>query len=171
MIPDMQALANLDRIRAIAAYDLFNPQLQEQLDDICRRTATRVGTPTSMVSIVLDTAQYFAGAHGLAGWIAASRGTPLEWAFCAHAVLSGQRTYVVPDATAHPAHADSPLVTGEGTRAYAGVPITAPDGQILGMHCVTTTSPRPFTDDDLAALREATDEILDILAAYRSPEA
>ena len=121
----------------------------------------------SMVSIVLDSAQSFVGSHGVTGWIAEAAGTPAEWAFCAHAVVAAEPLYVVEDAASHPAHANSPLVTQESQRAYAGATIYAPDGQILGMHCVVDTAPHAFTDAELAQLSDAARQASTILETFR----
>ena len=160
-------LGTPERLRAIARYDLADPRLRRQLDQVAERSATRLGMPTGMVSIVLDSAQFFVGSYGLDGWIARSEGTPVEWAFCAHAVLAEAPLYVVPDAIEHPTHRDSPLVTGEGTRAYAGAAIVDPDGQVIGMHCVVGEQPRSFGDEELGVLRTAAVEVGTILGGYR----
>jgi GAF domain-containing protein len=160
-------LASPRRLAALASYDLTAPDLRRRLDEISERTAKRLNMPTSMVSIVLDSAQFFAGSHGLNGWMAQSRGTPLEWAFCAHGVQSASPTYVVTDATAHPAHLASPMVNVEGTRSYAGAQIMEPGGQVLGMHCVVSTAPRSFTEEELAELRSAAAEIAALLEEHR----
>ena len=159
-------LADPDRIAAIAGYDLFNPELRRRLDEISRRSAVRLGMPMGMVSIVLDGAQFFVGSHGLRDWIAAAEGTPVEWSFCGAAVLTGAVTYVVPDAAVHPAHRDSPLVTREGVRAYAGAAITDSTGHALGMHCVVGIHPREFNGAELVSLCAEADQILATLGEY-----
>lgn len=166
---DRTAVADVRRLRVLAGIDLPNPRLRARLDEIAGRTAHRLGMPISLASIVLDTAQYVAGAHGLAGWVVDVGGIPVEWSFCAHAVAAG-RPYVVPDATRDPEQAGNPLVTVDGVRCYAGVPIVV-DGAVLGAHCVIGTEPRDFGDADLEILRRGADEIAELLREYRRPPA
>ena len=45
------SLATLDRMTALAEYDLEDPLLRVQLDALCARTSARLGMPMSMVSI------------------------------------------------------------------------------------------------------------------------
>ena len=163
----MNGLDNLARAQVLAGLDLDNPALRRELDAITERTAGRLGLPISLVSFVLDTAQLLGGSHGIDGWIAAAQGTPVEWSFCANAVASGQ-PYIVPDATADAQQANNPLVTIDGIRSYAGVPLTL-DGQILGAHCIIGTDTHNFTDADLAELRDSADEITALLQNYRLP--
>lgn len=154
------------RLEVMADLDLDNPELRRRLDAITHRTADRLGQPIALVSMVLDAAQIFPGSYGLQGWLADLEGTPIEWSFCVNAVASGT-AYVVPDATIDVLQSDNPLVTIDGIRSYAGVPIVV-DGAILGAHCVLGPDPRPFTDADLDELRRAADEISELLGAYRS---
>ncbi|MET0418199.1 MAG: GAF domain-containing protein [Actinoplanes sp.] len=160
----MTAIADIDRIRVIAGLDLQNPRLRADLDEITSRTAARLGLPISLASIVLDTAQFLAGSHGVTGWIAEAGGTPVEWSFCAQTVLSGE-PYVVPDAT-RSEQAGNPLVTEDGFRSYAGMPVIV-DGAVLGAHCVIGTEPHNFTAGELAQLEQSAREISELLQRYR----
>jgi GAF domain-containing protein len=85
--------------------------------------------------------------------MAESRGTPVEWSFCALAVASGE-PFVVEDATTHPLTRDNPLVAHEGIRCYAGIPLVSSRGHALGTLCVIGKESRTFSDADLDALRE-----------------
>jgi GAF domain-containing protein len=157
---------DLHRMSVLAGIDFDNPELRGRLDVITARTAARLGQPIALVSMVLDTAQFFAGSHGLDGWLADIKGTPIEWSFCVNAVMSGQ-PYVVPDAAADLVQSTNPLVTADGVRSYAGAPIVV-DGVVLGAHCVLGHSPSDFTDADLDELRRSAGEVAELLAEYRS---
>jgi GAF domain-containing protein len=62
--------------------------------------------------------------------------------------------YIVEDAEATPQVRDATWVAGdEHIRAYAGYPVEAPDGQRVGCLCVMDRSPRHFTQDEVATLR------------------
>ncbi|WP_229068256.1 GAF domain-containing protein [Actinoplanes sp. DH11] len=154
-----------DRYEILAAIDLDDPELRRHLDRVAARTAERLGQPIALVSMVLDTAQVFPGSYGLTGWLAEMAGTPIEWSFCVNAVRTGA-AYVVPDATADAEQADNPLVTVDGVRSYAGVPIVI-DGAVLGAHCVLGRDSHDFTDADLAELRRSAEEISELLQSYR----
>src|SRR3954469_14579287 len=113
---------NLGRLTVLASIDIDNAELRQHLTEITERTATRLGQPISLVSMVLDSAQLFLGAHGVAGWLSDVGGTPIEWSFCANVVITGDQ-YVVPDATTDARQATNPLVRADGVRSYAGAPI------------------------------------------------
>ncbi len=161
----LSQLGDLQRMQVLASIDLDSLGLRQKLDAVTTQTAQRLGLPISLVSLVLDTAQFLAGSHGLDGWIAEAEGTPIEWSFCAHAVASGQ-PYIVPDAGIDAQQCENPLVTVDGIRSYAGVPVIL-DGQAIGAHCVIGPDAHTFTDDDLDELRRGTAEIIEILHHYR----
>jgi GAF domain-containing protein len=152
------------RLLALGRIDFDNPGLGAELDRIVARTAERTGMPISAATLVLNSAQVFAGSSGLAGWLAESRGTPVEWSFCADAVRSG-RPYVVEDARTDPRQSGNPLVSNDIVGSYAGVPIVV-DGQVLGAHCVIGDTAHIFSDDDLAEIGRTSSEIASILERY-----
>ncbi|WP_432534773.1 GAF domain-containing protein [Kineococcus arenarius] len=159
-------LTDRARLTAAAAWDGEHPELKRRLDEVASRTAARLGFPLSLVTLVLDSSVVFAGSHGLVGWLAEVGGVPAEWSFCTTTVV-GDAPHVVPDAIAGPVRYDSPVVTEEGLRAYAGVPLRTPDGQVVGSHCVLDVEPREFTAQDIAELETAAAELVAIFEAHR----
>ena len=79
----IDAISHLDRLRDVSDIDRQRPELSEQVSAITDRTQQRLGMPISLVTLVLDSAQFVLGSTGLEGWILASGGTPIEWSFCA----------------------------------------------------------------------------------------
>lgn len=169
MTADMfERLGRPARMRQLAGYDLFSPGLRARLDALATRAATRLGAPVSLISVMLDSAQFILGSHGVAGWVAQAQGLPAEWSLCARTTLAGE-PYRVSDGAADPAHADNPMLSLTGLRSYAGVPLVDESGQALGAHCVLDTGPRTFTEDDVAVLAAGAAEALRILADHRLP--
>ena len=121
------------------------------LDQLVAEATERLNLPIGVVSIVLDSAQYFVASKGLEGWLAEAQGSPVEWSFCQHVVCS-QDDLVIDDAESHPQVRDSPL-TQEGVRSYAGVPLETSQGEVLGSFCVIGDTPRHFSEGDLDQLR------------------
>jgi GAF domain-containing protein len=145
------------RLREIVELDLLSPGVDDILQATVVEAAGRLGLPQSMVTVVLDQAQFFAAHHGLDGWMAESRGTPVEWSFCALAVASG-KPFVVEDATTHPLTRDNPLVANDGIRCYAGIPLVSARGHALGTLCVIGKEPHAFSAADLETLHALSDQ-------------
>jgi hypothetical protein len=165
--PATDPIKDVDRLREIAELDLASLRTDELLDRLAKEAAERLGLPIGVVTIVLDEAQFFPASHGLTGWVAESHGTPVEWSFCRN-VVRDNRDFVVEDATRHEVMKDSPLVTNEGIRCYAGVPLVSSNGHVLGAFCVKGTEERRFSPEDLDLLRELAAEAVRRIEDRRS---
>jgi len=162
--------SSVERLKEIVDLDVLSPDVDPILQDAVREAAERLNLPKALVTVVLDEAQFFAAKHGVTGWMAEAGGTPVEWSFCANAVRSGE-PFVVEDATTHPLVHDNPLVTLEGIRCYAGIPLVTTRGHALGTLCVIGDEPRSFGESDMATLREIADRTVATIEARRKPDA
>ena len=163
-----RTLGDPDRMAHLAEYDLFHPELRTRMDAIASRTATLLGAPVSLISVILDSSQFILGSHGLTGWMAEVQGVPAEWSLCATTVLAG-RPYCVADAAIDPAAATNPLRLQTNLRSYAGVPLADGSGHTLGAHCILDTVPRTFSDHDIAVLTDGAQAAAHALTDFRRP--
>jgi GAF domain-containing protein len=142
------------RLREIIDLDLLADDVEPLLADIAAEASERLGLPVGMISVVLDEALHVAGFHGPDGlWLDETRGHPVEWSFCATSVRT-RDAFVVENAETHPEHRSNPLVTQDGVRCYAGVPMISSRGYVLGNLCVVGLEQRPFSEADVAVLRD-----------------
>jgi GAF domain-containing protein len=165
MYQHSEAVANLDRMRELAGYDLFNTDLAEELGTICERTAERSDMPVAAVQAVLDTATATLASSHRDHPLASTGGGPNELAFCPQVVIH-DGPFVVDDLRDDPVHCGNPVVVAGLVRSYAGVPLRLPSGQVLGSHCVVSDEPHAFTERDLDILREAGDEVVEAIRRY-----
>ncbi|HEU4557767.1 MAG TPA: GAF domain-containing protein [Longimicrobium sp.] len=141
------------RLQEIADLDLLSPEVDAILKDLAGEASARLGLPVSLISVVLDEALHVAAFHGPEGlWLEETRGHPVEWSFCATSVRT-REPFVVENAAVHPYHGTNPLVTQDGVRCYAGVPLISRLGYVLGNLCVVGLEEREFSEDDVAELR------------------
>lgn len=146
------------RLQEIFDLDLLSPDVDPILKDLAGKAAERLGLPVSLISVVLDEALHVAAFQGPSGlWLEETRGHPVEWSFCATSVRT-REPFVVENAPAHPDHGTNPLVTQDGVRCYAGVPLISSRGFVLGNLCVVGLEEREFSEDDVATLRALADE-------------
>jgi DNA-binding CsgD family transcriptional regulator len=98
----------------------------------------------------------------------------LSHSFCQHVVAS-EKYLAIEDARTEPLVADNPSVSELGVIAYLGVPVSAPNGRILGSFCAIAPKPRAWSKYDIAlmldlsgiveseiALRESARRILEL---------
>lgn len=145
-IPDNEA----QRLASLLGLKLLDTPAEDRFDRITRIAARALGVPLSIFTVVDQHRQWFKSSHGAA----IPRETPREQSFCAHAILD-EKVMVVRDASFDPRFSDNPFVTGAPhIRFYAGCPVTAPDGQRIGVLCVFDQEAREFAPADYQLLSD-----------------
>lgn len=154
-----KAIQDKGRLEEIARLRLHENQVDEILNDYVKKAADEFKMPIGLVSIVLDAAQTFAASYGIGDWLKEANGTPVEWSFCANSVDS-KRPFVVEDATEHKTVKNNPLVTQDGIKCYAGVPMITSNGFVIGNFCVIGSESRTFTGQEIAKLKVYAKEVV-----------
>jgi GAF domain-containing protein len=158
---------NEARLQEIADLDLLSPDVDPILKDIAQQAAQRLKLPVSLISVVLDEALHVAAMEGPEGlWLAETRGHPVEWSFCATSVRT-RSPFLVENAETDPVHRTNPLVTQDGVRCYAGVPLISSRGHVLGNLCVVGLEVREFSENDVETLRGLAAEAVRRIEARR----
>jgi GAF domain-containing protein len=156
------------RLQEIAELGLLSEDVDPILSEVAARAAESLALPVSLVSVVLDEALHVAASHGIDGlWLGETRGHPVEWSFCATSVRT-RDAFVVENAPQHPEHATNPLVTQDGARCYAGVPLISSRGFVLGNLCVVGLEERTFIASEMAILRGLAAEAVARIEARRA---
>ncbi|MGY1829520.1 GAF domain-containing SpoIIE family protein phosphatase [Geodermatophilus sp. SYSU D01180] len=114
---------------------------------------TLLDVPTALVTLVEPGRQVFPGAVGLPPEWQARRATPLSHSFCQYVRATAQ-PLVVRDAREVEVLAGSRAIDDLGVVAYCGVPLTGPDGDVVGAVCAIDSRPRDWTDTDVAVLTQ-----------------
>jgi diguanylate cyclase (GGDEF)-like protein len=148
------AVHNGERLQALMAEGLLAGGAPEPIFDRFARLAARLAeTPTALVSVVTDEHQYFAGLCGIPQPWADARQTPLSHSFCQHVVANGA-PLVIEDARADPVLCSNLAIRDLEVIAYAGFPIFAPTGHVLGSLCAIDATPRVWQIEHLEALAD-----------------
>lgn len=134
MIAPPLPLDEHSRLERLQMLGLLDREPIDQLDRLTRLITRHFSQPIAMVSLTDVNRQWFLARTGLE-LCEISR----EHSFCGHAILQPD-IMQVPDARLDPRFADNPLVTGEPRVVfYAGRPLRALDGVVLGTLCLVGT--------------------------------
>ncbi|GAA2891699.1 hypothetical protein Acy02nite_14730 [Actinoplanes cyaneus] len=148
----MRLVDRPERVAAVRATGLLDAGEPPGLRRLTRLAARLLGTPTALVSLVLDDRQVFASQIGLPQPWAERGQTPLSHSFCQH-VVDADQPLVVTNAREHPLVRDNLAIDEIGVVAYAGMPVRV-GGQTLGSFCAIDSTPREWSENDLAVLND-----------------
>ncbi|MCL5048719.1 MAG: sensor domain-containing diguanylate cyclase [Firmicutes bacterium] len=144
------------RLATLYALDLLDRGQNTNLDRICRLAKRFYRTDMASMTMIDAEVQKFLAADGLE-----PDPVPRHSSFCAHALLSDD-ILIVEDTLQDVRFFDNEYVIGPpNLRFYAGKPISAPNGVIIGTLNIADRAPRSFTPEDavtlvdLAALAES----------------
>jgi DNA-binding CsgD family transcriptional regulator len=168
------AVISAERLAALQRTELLDTLPELEFDRVTRLACRLLGTEVALLSLIGADRQFFKSSCGLPEPWASARQTPLSHSFCQHVVAS-EKYLAIEDARTEPLVADNPSVSELGVIAYLGVPVSAPNGRILGSFCAIAPKPRAWSKYDIAlmldlsgiveseiALRESARRILEL---------
>lgn len=121
----------------------------EAFDRLTQAATLILDVPLSFVTVIDTTRSWYRSCVGLAP--NAERFAAMEESFCQFVVESDE-PLILADARADRRTRDHPAIADMGMVAWAGFPIHAPDGEILGTFCAVDTVPRQWSARDVLVL-------------------
>ncbi|MCB5176647.1 AI-2E family transporter [Microvirga lenta] len=131
---------------------------ERQFDRVSREVAQAFGTPIALVSLVDQV-------HRPSNEAASPQGghadgpNPHGESLDAY-VIAANEALVSEDVTKDPRFADDPIVLEKGIRFYAGAPLRASSGVVIGSLCLIDTKPREFPEPDRQRLQQMADALM-----------
>jgi GAF domain-containing protein len=147
------------RLVALEEYGIMDSLPEEEYDNITSLASRICSTPISLITLLDDRRQWFKSATGLE-----IKETPIEYAFCSHAIQHPSEIMVVPDSRKDERFANNPYVTGEPHIVfYAGMPLVDEAGQALGTLCVLDVQENTLTPFQLTALKQLAKQVVSLM--------
>ncbi|MFC0181411.1 Signal transduction histidine kinase [Pseudarcicella hirudinis] len=146
----------VERLNVLKDYSILDTLPEKDFDDITKIASEICQTPISLVSLIDEKRQWFKSSFGLN-----TRETPREVSFCAHAIITPEESFIIPDATKDERFFDNPLTTGAPyVIFYAGIPLVNSDGFPFGTLCVIDSKPKNLTEEQVIALKALANQVM-----------
>ena len=136
------------RLAALRDTALLDSPTEVAFDRLSRFATRILNAPMALVTLIDADRQFFKSCIGLPEPWNSQRETPLSHSFCQHNNIAG-RPLIIEDARTHPLFKDNPAIRDLNVIAYLGIPLTTPDGYVLGSFCVMDTQPRHWSDGEI----------------------
>lgn len=146
-------LSNPRRLRALAETCLVNSPPEDSFDRYTRLCSALLGVPVSAAVLVEAEKLYFKSRYFMGRVPPTGLSGPATQSFCQNVVID-EGPFVVEDCRENERTRDTLAVTRYHIRAYAGLPLRNPEGEILGSFCAVDFQPRAWTERDLAQLED-----------------
>lgn len=148
----LPALADSERLAAMEDTGLLSGG-DETLDRVARLATALVDAPRAFVTMVTPEAHHLPGMVRRDDPANQTRTEALNASLCQFTVATGE-PLVIPDSHQDPLVRNMGSVRSGQIRAYAGIPLRASGGPVLGTLCVVDLQPRRWDEDELALLHE-----------------
>ena len=143
-------LTDPDRLDALRATGLLDTPAEQRFDALTQHAAAMLGVPITFISLVDRDRDFYKSAFGMPEPLSHVR--QLEGRTFCHYALGSDGPLVIGDAARDPVYRHVPSVTTLGVRAYLGVPLSMPGGEVIGSFCAIDFEPRKWSVDDIALM-------------------
>lgn len=147
----LKPLDSISRLEALKRTGLMDSSPQVAFDRAVRLAKRILSSDVALFSLVDDKRQFFVAQIGLAEPYATVRQTPLYQSVCQY-VVTHDEPLTVSDAREVAFLRENLAVTDMNVVAYLGVPVRAPEGDVLGSFCAIQSTPRDWTEDERTVL-------------------
>lgn len=148
-----------ERLALLNSYSILDTLPEKDYDNLTKLAAEICQTPISLITLLDDKRQWFKSHYGLE-----TSETPIEDAFCAHAITGNDPIFTTEDARKDTRFQENPLVTGDPNIVfYAGIPLKNSNGLPLGTLCVIDNKPRTLTESQKDSLNILSEQVINLL--------
>ena len=144
----------LQRVATLRRHGVLDDEMRSTFDGIAKRVADVFDCPVGLVSLLDENADDALNALSLRG-----------------DVVAAESTVVVSDVCRDPRFASNPALREKEIRFYAGAPLRADDGSILGTLCVLDKKPRTLSTRDILLLESMAAEVTAAIEAQAAAKA
>ena len=151
-----------ERLDALKRYNILDTLPEQVFDDATALVSYICGTPIAYISFIDENRQWFKSKIGFD-----VSEVPREITLSRYTIMDS-KLVEIPDTLLSERFKDDPNVTdGYKIRFYVGMPITTPDGYVIGVLCAVDHEPRELNDNQRNALNIVARHVINTLELGR----
>ncbi|HSP39900.1 MAG TPA: GAF domain-containing sensor histidine kinase [Gillisia sp.] len=152
-----------NRLLTLEKLQLLNTGSEENYDNITKLASFICDTPVSLITLIGESTQWFKSKIGTE-----HTEIPRELSHCAHAIMNPDELMEVPDTREDERFFDNPFTTEDPkVLFYAGMPLKAYNGSVLGTLCVLDVAPKVLSNEQKVALQSLAKQVENLFELRR----
>ena len=146
------------RQQTLLEYRILDTPEESHFDSITEAASEIFKCEYALISFVSDNRQWFKSRVGVE-----QKSGLRDISFSGHAILQNE-IFIVEDAKESKDFFDNPFVTtGPKIRFYAGAPLIAPNGSVIGTLCILDKTPKKLTHEEKLTLKSLANQVMTYL--------
>ena len=157
----------VETVREMLEVDVFDEPDEGIFSQLATNLARTFEAPIALIAVADGQRRFWEAQCGLADDLLSTMGSEWDLSMCSKIVFSDS-TLVLTDTAEDECFANDPFLKDKGVRFYAGAPLKAHDGEVMGSLCVLDTRPRQITEEQKAMLTSVANAVMTAIELHRT---
>lgn len=165
---ETQATTELvETVREMQQVDVFDEPEEGIFSQLATNLARSFEVPIALITVADGQRRFWEAQCGLAEDMLSTTESEWDLSMCSRIVFSDS-TLVLTDTAEDECFANDPFLRDKGVRFYAGAPLKAHDGEVMGSLCVLDTRPRQITEQQKEMLISVANAVMTAIELHRT---
>jgi GAF domain-containing protein len=157
----------VETVREMQEVGVFDEPDEDIFSQLATNLARAFEAPMALIAVADGQRRFWEAQCGLADDLLSTMGSEWDRSMCSKIVFSDS-TLVLTDTAEDECFADDPFLKGNGVRFYAGAPLKAHDGEVMGSLCVLDTRPRQITEEQKEILTSVANAVMTAIELHHT---
>ena len=165
---ETQATTELvETVREMQQVDVFDEPEEGIFSQLATNLARSFEAPIALITVADGQRRFWEAQCGLAEDMLSTTESEWDLSICSRIMFSDS-TLVLTDTAEDECFANDPFLRDKGVRFYAGAPLKAHDGEVMGSLCVLDTRPRQITEQQKEMLTSVANAVMTAIELHRT---
>ena len=157
----------VETVHEMQNVDVFDESDESIFSQLVTNLARTFEAPIALFAVADGQRRFWEAQCGLGEDMLSTTGSEWDLSMCSKVVFSDS-TLILTDTAEDKCFANDPFLKDKGIRFYAGAPLKAHDGEVMGSLCVLDTRPRQITEEQKETLTSVANAVMTAIELHRT---